>query len=351
MNSRTLFVIEPWVCHFEILPTVIYSAKGLFDEIIVKTLDIREAMKCIKQYATAHKVEWHNLGSNNDSENISGECLVWLNTTHIHGNKISFNYMHNRIKKLLGREECRQLFIVIHNQHDMNWYQNLWVSCRKEEREKMQLIALSEDTYYKYLMEKKGGKIIKVCILEQEKETPKKMPRETIRLCIVGMCREGKKFRSAINYKDLITRDLVEFVYCGWIPSNSLKESGLLEAVTKGAISQVLGSNKRVEDIKMHSFIQNSDAIIDLKIPKGKDNILMSSGNVGLSIALNVPLIAQRANYPSHNCIRYKDYDDLGDILLQKNLREVLQLQRIFLKGYQQDCIERAKRLWISKVQ
>ena len=268
MTSRSLLIIEPWVCHYEILPTIAYSAYRLFDKIIIKTLDINEAKKCVKQYTANNKIDWQVLWSNSDERKMQGDVAVWLNTTHIHGNRNSYVHMLDRVVEMLKSDECKKIFIVIHNQHDKDWYESLWANCDSQNRKKINLIALSEDTYYKYRIGKHGGKIIKVCILEEEGAKPKRVRRESIRLCIVGMCREGKNFKNAIRFENLIKKDIIEFVYCGWIPSKSIKESGLLDAVKNGAISEVLGSSKRVDDTKMHSFIQNSDAIIDLKYLK-----------------------------------------------------------------------------------
>ena len=249
---------------------------------------------------------------------------------YMHGNEESYHVMQNKVLILIKREYCKQLNIVIHNHHDMKWYQELLGKVDKKTRNKFRLIALTEDVYYKYMTNETNTSIVKVCILEQERSTQKIVSTNRTRLCIVGMCREGKNFKSTLKFAEYIAQDIIEFVYCGWIPNKSIQDSGLVEAVKTGTISEVLGSSRRIEDMKMHQFIKESDAIIDLKIPKNRENILMSSGNIGLSIALNTPLIAHRNNYPSHNCIRYEDYEDLGHILGSSTLKETLHEQSIF---------------------
>ena len=54
------------------------------------------------------------------------------------------------------------------------------------------------------------------------------------RLLIIGMCREGEKFNQLYLFKDFIKKNKVQISYCGWSPSESIRNSGLLSAVKKG---------------------------------------------------------------------------------------------------------------------
>ena len=44
----------------------------------------------------------------------------------MHGNEESYHAMQIKVLMLIQREQYKQLNIVIHNHHDMKWYQELW---------------------------------------------------------------------------------------------------------------------------------------------------------------------------------------------------------------------------------
>ena len=86
----------------------------------------------------------------------------------------------------------------------------------------MKLVALTEDVC-KYMTNETNTSIVKVCILEQERSTQKIVSTNRTRLCI-GMCREGK-YKSTLKFAEYIAQDIIEFVYCGWIPNKSIQDS------------------------------------------------------------------------------------------------------------------------------
>ena len=107
---------------------------------------------------------------------------------------------------------------------------------------------------------------------------------DPIRLLIIGMCREGKKFNQLYLFKDFIKKNKVQISYCGWSPSESIRNSGLLSAVKEGLITSIACSPKRVDDNVFNKMIEQAHAIIDLKIVK--ENGYVSSGNIGASVAM-----------------------------------------------------------------
>ena len=127
MEARRLIVIEPWICHYEVFPTIIYSAQHYFSSILVETLDISEAKKCLAKYMRRNKISWSRMDVENKMIKTSENNIIWLNTTHMHGNEESYHAMQIKVLMLIQREQqCKQLNIVIHNHHDMKWYQELW---------------------------------------------------------------------------------------------------------------------------------------------------------------------------------------------------------------------------------
>ena len=152
-----------------------------------------------------------------------------------------------------------------------------------------------------------------------------------IKLLIIGMCREGKKFNQLNLFMDLIKERKVEFSYCGWSPPHSIEDSGLKTAIKSGLITSFICSSKRVEDKVFNRMVDKAHAIVDLKIVG--DNSYVSSGNIGASVSMRKPLIAHERNYPSFNCIRFKDYNDMREILVKKErLIENLRFQRFLLQ-------------------
>ena len=252
MEGRCLIVIEPWICHYEILPTVIYSSQQFFDSISVETLNIYEAQKCLSNYMKENKLIWETLAFENKEGLTRNNTVIWLNTTHIHGNEESYHAMQKKIQKVANCRQCTQLNIVIHNHHDMKWYQQLRGQIESKTRNKIQLIALSEDVFYKYLIDEINASIVKVCILEQEVTQKKITINERIRLCIVGMCREGKKFKNTINFSEFIQQNKVEFVYCGWVPNRSIQDSDYWKQSRRAQLQRYLDL---VEELRILEFI------------------------------------------------------------------------------------------------
>ena len=97
--------------------------------------------------------------------------------------------MLDRVVEMLKSDECKKIFIVIHNQHDKDWYESLWANCDYK-IEKDKLIALSEDILQ--VSYRKAWRKDNKSLHTRERRQTKRVRRESIRLCIVGMCREGK---------------------------------------------------------------------------------------------------------------------------------------------------------------
>ena len=89
-------------------------------------------------------------------------------------------------------------------------------------------------------------------------------------------------------------------------------------------------------------MVDKAHAIVDLKIVGA--NSYVSSGNIGASVSMRKPLIAHERNYPSFNCLRFKDYDDMKKILINKErLIEDLRFQ-MFLLQKEYECRRSACR-------
>ena len=95
MEARRLIVIEPWICHYEVFPTIIYSAQHYFSSILVETLDISEAKKCLAKYMRENKISWSRMDVENKISVINN--IIWLNTTHMHGNEESYHIMQIKV--------------------------------------------------------------------------------------------------------------------------------------------------------------------------------------------------------------------------------------------------------------
>ena len=351
--ERKLLIIEPWICHYEVIPSVIDSACKYYSEFELYSQYTRSMGNILNKeqvkYISVNSIV--ELATKKPEKHLNVD--IWMNTSHIHGSDNSIDENIAMIMQLTKRYCVGTIYMVIHNKNDIDFSCKLKskiISCQ------IHLIFLSYDVQHKFEIDNKFScKVFQPYILNcsppsSDKDDYKKSSLP-IKLCIAGMCREGKRFNELRYFKSLIKQGIVEFLYTGWIPKGSLKASGLFNAVNKGLVSQTCGSQARVKDIQMHEFISQADAIIDLKSVIYSERCLVSSGNVGLSLALEKPLIVHINNYPSYHCYRYHNMEQLIDWLSHPRVaKNDLLMQKKMLLRNKKEIIHRNKLLFIKEM-
>ena len=265
---------------------------------------------------------------------------------HIHGNRDSYKLWQTTYKAIIGNSFIGKLFIVVHNKHDLEFFEEIKTSVLH----KVLPVCLSQDTMYRFLANEEEAKLFEPFTLSLEnkvnfKNTPYKNKR-SLDLLILGMCREGKKFREIGNFAKHVKEGTITFSFCGWTPQGSIKESGLFFAIKNGLVNKIECSNNRVEDSLINSMIEDCDAIIDLKSINGNTSYV-SSGNISASVSMQKPLIAHKKNYPSFNCIRYSSYRNLDEMICDyQNFQDTLTFHRYILRKEKQERAIRCESLF-----
>ena len=331
-----LLIVEPWSCHFEVFPSVIQSAVNIYKNIIiyVQQPGLITHILDLKNISLIRGLQIKALPQIIDDLNYLIESNlyfdVWSNTTHVHRSNDSFEFFHNLYLSILRSNFKGSLFAVIHSDLDESFVRSVKYKARGG---RVISIYLSKDTLYKH-SDGSSCELFEPYTLNLSSSSCSNYAHQytdgPLKLLIIGMCREGKKFSQLSNFNDLISKNYVQFSYSGWSPPNSFKPSGLFKAVQQGFITEVATSFTRLQDNVFNNMIAKAHAIIDLKMVE--NNFYLSSGNIGASVAMNIPLISHFRNYPSFNCLRYRDYSDLRKMLLdQERLREDLKFHRLLL--------------------
>lgn len=341
----TLLIIEPWCCHYEILPSLIHSTQHLYQNYVIYTPHMELAASSLSTMIL--NVRFVNQFQEVEQQFVDHDSFdLWINTSHVHGSRPSFFEQLERISRLSEYNQFRRIYVVLHNVHDLQWFMAM-SSKSKLGPGSMKPVCLSHDVKFSLWQKSRLLPAIFTPYLLADHSSyshniaaqPSLANEEEIRLLIIGLCRSGKKFSSIRFFRDLIETKRVSFSYAGWVPKGSLRHSGLWDAVNSGFINHLRISNSRINDSQMNHMILDCDAIIDLKIPENGKRSYVSSGNIGAALAFARPLVAHRANYPGANCIRFVDYEDLFCQLSDfRTFRDDLLLHRFILQSQQSTC-------------
>lgn len=339
---RSLFIVEPWICHYEVFPSIIESANAKYEKIVIYVQTPKHLMENYKQLpASLSHISFKELNLFlEDARTVAdtSEVDIWVNTSHIHGSAKSFNEYQCIYRSITSATFDGKIFIVIHNKHDLEFFNEL----SKDKTENVFPVCLSQDTMYKFLLNHKKAKLFEPFTLNfGDRNLDNKIiygqNPDAINLLIIGMCREGKKFRELQNFVKYIRAEQVTFSFCGWTPPGTIKQSGLFFAINNGLINNLECSKLRVKDSIINDMIIASDALIDLK-SIDKANSYVSSGNISASISMEKPLIAHQKNYPSFNCIRYDTYMTLTGMLNNiEQFKDTLAFHKFLLKKEKND--------------
>lgn len=312
---KSLIIIEPWCCHYEILPSIIDSTKDIYKDYIILSED---------NVSSKHAIEFlENENNIYITDNIfqilsyNSSFDIWLNTSHKHGSEESFHQTTFVINSIREKARIYNIFCVIHNKIDQKWL--AYQLSNQSFSQKVIAVYLSNDSKDAYAVNT-FSIIFRPYCLDVPNLIPNYLADTTcIKLAIVGMCRAGKRFSELYRFNDLINEGKIEFVYSGWAPKATRINSGIKEAITNGYVSQCLMAEHRIKDIDVHEFLNKQHAIVDLKIIEDSWPIGLSSGNIGISRALRMPLIAHERHYPDFHCIRFTNYSDLHKLLSDHN--------------------------------
>ena len=325
MQKRILLLIEPWVCHFEVLPSVVYSSKNLFEDYLIVTPDLESARNALGLLEKFCVIEYFTSVTEAISR-VSGYSTlsVWLNTTHCHSNRESWHAQMGLLVQLSKLYNLRSITAVAHNEHDYKWilaFQNL---LNDSNQCNFYAVFLSRDMLAAYSSRGLKTRLFSPTVLsgyrswiDGDSSEPK-----ALQLAITGQNREGKGFNALGYFREVIKSDLVRFSYTGWSPEGSLRASGSLKSVNEGLLHDFASAAKRLPDDIAHQRIGKADALIDLKLLSHKGECVRASGNFGLSRSLVMPLVAHVHAYPSFPCITFIDYKDLFGRILNGTLRK-----------------------------
>ena len=314
---KKLLIIEPWICHFEIFPSVIKCSNDIYSQYIIFSPDIKSANQSTNFLRKSSDI---TITKNINQLLIPKQsCDVWLNTTHQHGASESFLTTYNVLEHINSSNDVGLIFVVIHNQHDYKWIKQSLTSSPFSS--KIIAVYLSNDSRNAYPLDI-NFIIFKPFILDSPALNNNyiKSMSDSLSLSIVGMCRDGKRFTELYRFRELIKKGTINFSYAGWSPKITRRSSGINAAIMNGYLSKCLMSEERISDKNVHESLNDSHAIIDLKIIGDKTPLGITSGNVGLSRALMIPLIAHDRHYPDFHCIRYSNYEHLLNILMDKSM-------------------------------
>ena len=346
---RKLVIVEPWVCHYEIFPSILHVAQKIYQSIDIYVQSRDSLMANYKNISNHIKIQ--NLSRLiNDARSAASnniELDIWVNTTHVHGNSESFNAYQSAYRSMADNNLAKNIYIVIHNKHDVSFLKKLEISTSVN----IYPICLSQDTMYKYLPHEKNAELFEPFTLHISEDNQRIhntyiKNSDAINLLILGMCREGKKFRELRYFLEDIKTNSLTFSFCGWTPQGSIKPSGLFYAINHGLIDKLESSKIRVEDSIINNMISNCDALIDLKMIE-QHNSYVSSGNISASVSMQKPLIAHQKNYPSFNCIRYNSYTDLIKMLRNKEIfLETLNFHAYLLKKERDERLRRCSEFF-----
>ena len=215
--TNILLIVEPWACHFEVFPSVINSSIDQYDGIYIFVQDPTRLKEIINEdeICSIKKVQLKSISSL--VENIQRlkatniDFDIWSNTTHIHGNYKSFEVFQHLYKSTIDRGYRGRIFTVIHNKHDYEFTERLRLESPKDQ---VIPIFLSKDTEYRYMAGKQHGKLFEpyTLKLKTSKTSNESIYNldDPIRLLIIGMCREGKKFNQLYLFKDFIKKNKVQ---------------------------------------------------------------------------------------------------------------------------------------------
>ncbi len=348
---KSLLLVEPWICHYELLPSVIDSTLNLYECYHLFTPDRTGAYNAISHLKSKAKIELHqNLKI--DSLHSQSYYDIWLNTTHQHGSQESYKQSQRLLIHLIHKLKIENILCVIHNQIDQKWFIDTKESTKDMNSQcNLSPVYLSNHSAKAYPTDSIQQQLIfkPYTLNKVKKENDYAYPQKekALKLSIVGMCRAGKRFSELYRFKELIKAGIIEINFVGWSPFATRRVSGINNAISCGYLSDTLMSENRLPDIKVSAFLKNSHALIDLKVIDDHSSSGISSGNIGLSRALQIPLIAHKNHYPDFSCIRYKNYDEL--IVLFKESTKIISMlnqERNKLISKQQNYRDEARKLF-----
>jgi hypothetical protein len=318
---NSLIIIEPWRCHYEVLPSVIDSSSHLYDSFVILSEDVESCTNAISFMQSAYVIDvfpinYHIFLVKNRNYDL------WLNTTHIHRNSHSSSAVYSLLCSLIVRLELGSLYIVIHGGDDREWisrYRRGFASISDSLNIIEVLLALDmvrssdhgavphsnmQAILYPYLHVHSSSLLRGSCKKLYSSSPP-------LRLCIFGNNIESHRFSELSAFSELIEAGAVEITYCGCSFKGSIQTSGIKEAVASGHLSDIVSGKARIPDVVAHAHLQQCDAILDMNITDDANYANRSSGKLGLSLSLMKPVIVHTDNFRSFPCMRYNSYSDL----------------------------------------